>query len=179
MSGYVVHERELQADRNGYTAARVVAIDSSNGSSLLELHLTRYAPGRSSPRTLEGVQEIMYVVSGSGSLAVGGESHAGLVITEAFQVRVDRISARHFRDTHTYSFGYGVQVAGHDEVIQARTSHHPHGQEQAVFRLAGLFERNGDRLPAALDLADFAAAAALEFAVLEFVHHPSGDPFLP
>ena len=61
MTGYVVHETELEGNRrNGDTAARAVAIDSSNGSSVLELHLARYAPGRSSPRTLEGVQEIMY-----------------------------------------------------------------------------------------------------------------------
>ena len=76
MTGYVVHEGELEANRgNGDTAARVVAIDSSNGSTVLELHLARYGPGRSSPRTLEGVQEIMYTTSGSGSLAVAGESH--------------------------------------------------------------------------------------------------------
>ena len=76
MTGYVVHEEELQANaRNGDTAARAVAIDSSNGSSVLELHLARYGPGRSSPHTLEGVQEIMYAVSGEGSLTVAGESH--------------------------------------------------------------------------------------------------------
>jgi mannose-6-phosphate isomerase-like protein (cupin superfamily) len=76
VKGYVVHEGELQANaRNGDTAARVVAIDSSNGSSVLELHLARYEPGRSSPRTLEGIQEIMYTTSGSGSLTVAGESH--------------------------------------------------------------------------------------------------------
>jgi mannose-6-phosphate isomerase-like protein (cupin superfamily) len=76
VTGYVVHEEELQADaQNGDTAARAVAIDSSNGSSVLELHLARYGPGRSSPRTLEGVQEIMYAVSGKGSLTVAGESH--------------------------------------------------------------------------------------------------------
>jgi mannose-6-phosphate isomerase-like protein (cupin superfamily) len=76
VKGYVVHEGELQANaRNGDTAARVVAIDSSNGSSVLELHLARYGPGRSSPHTLEGIQEIMYTTSGSGSLTVAGESH--------------------------------------------------------------------------------------------------------
>jgi mannose-6-phosphate isomerase-like protein (cupin superfamily) len=76
VTGYVVHEGELEGNRrNGDTAARVVAIDSSNGSSVLELHLARYGPGRSSPRTLEGVQEIMYTTSGSGSLTVAGESH--------------------------------------------------------------------------------------------------------
>ena len=76
MTGYVVHEGELEGNRgNGDTAARVVAIDSSNGSSVLELHLANYGPGRSSPRTLEGRQEIMYTTSGSGSLTVAGETH--------------------------------------------------------------------------------------------------------
>ena len=76
MTGYVVHEGELEGNRgNGDTAARVVAIDSSNGSAVLELHLARYGPGRSRPRTLDGRQEIMYTTSGSGSLTVAGESH--------------------------------------------------------------------------------------------------------
>jgi mannose-6-phosphate isomerase-like protein (cupin superfamily) len=76
VTGYVVHEEELQADaQNGDTAARAVAIDSSNGSSVLELHLARYGPGRSSPHTLDGEQEIMYAVSGKGSLLVDGQSH--------------------------------------------------------------------------------------------------------
>jgi mannose-6-phosphate isomerase-like protein (cupin superfamily) len=75
VTGYVVHEEELQADaQNGDTAARAVAIDSSNGSSVLELHLARYGPGRSSSHALEGVQEIMYAVSGKGSLLVAGQS---------------------------------------------------------------------------------------------------------
>jgi mannose-6-phosphate isomerase-like protein (cupin superfamily) len=71
VTGYVVHESEL----NGGSAARVVAIDASKGSSLLELHLARYGAGSFGPHTLEGVQEIMYTASGSGTLAVGGESH--------------------------------------------------------------------------------------------------------
>jgi mannose-6-phosphate isomerase-like protein (cupin superfamily) len=76
VTGYVVHEGELEGNRgNGDTAARVVAIDSRNGSSVLELHLARYGPGSSSPHTLEGIQEIMYTTSGNGSLTLAGESH--------------------------------------------------------------------------------------------------------
>jgi mannose-6-phosphate isomerase-like protein (cupin superfamily) len=71
MTGYVVHESEL----NGGSSGRVVAIDASKGSSLLELHLARYGTGSSGPHTLEGVQEIMYIAAGKGTLAVGGESH--------------------------------------------------------------------------------------------------------
>lgn len=45
-----------------------------------------------------------------------------------------------------------------------------------VFRGAGFLQGNGYRLPTALDLA---ATPTLQFAVLEFVHHPAGDPLLP
>jgi mannose-6-phosphate isomerase-like protein (cupin superfamily) len=77
VSGYVVHERDLPSTRDeGDTADRAVAIDSSAGSPVLELHLARYDAGRSRPRTLQGVQEIMYTCSGRGTLTVGGESHA-------------------------------------------------------------------------------------------------------
>src|SRR5207248_3181141 len=37
--------------------------------------LARYKPGRSQPRTLDGVQEVMYAAAGSGKLIVGGEEH--------------------------------------------------------------------------------------------------------
>lgn len=76
MAGYVVHESELETDRrNGDTSWRAVAIDSSAGSSVLELQLAGYEPGRSHPRRLEDVQEIMYTTSGRGSLTLAGESH--------------------------------------------------------------------------------------------------------
>ena len=52
-----------------------VAIDSRMGSDVLELHVARYDPGRSRPRTLEGVQELMYVVSGLGTLLVDEHTH--------------------------------------------------------------------------------------------------------
>jgi len=47
-----------------------------------------------------------------------------------------------------------------------------------VFRGACFLQRDGYRLPAAFDLAGLASAAALQFAVLEFVHHPAGDALL-
>jgi mannose-6-phosphate isomerase-like protein (cupin superfamily) len=74
--GHSISERELQPTRaEGDTAARVVAIDSDLGSERLELHVTRYEPGRSLPRSLEGMQEILYTVSGRGKLFVDGEPH--------------------------------------------------------------------------------------------------------
>ena len=73
MPRYVVPSSELELRRpDGDTASRAVAIDADRGSELLELHLARYERGRSRPRRLDGAQEIMYVVSGSGTLFVDG-----------------------------------------------------------------------------------------------------------
>lgn len=76
MQGHSVSERELRPTRaEGDTASRAVAIDSALGSERLELHVTRYEPGRSLPRSLDGVQEILYAASGRGALLVEGETH--------------------------------------------------------------------------------------------------------
>jgi mannose-6-phosphate isomerase-like protein (cupin superfamily) len=72
--GHSISERELQPTRaEGDTASRAVAIDSDLGSERLELHVTNYEPGRSLPRSLEGIQEILYTASGRGTLLVDGE----------------------------------------------------------------------------------------------------------
>ena len=70
---YVVpnHEPVMRRD-DGDTASCVVAIDSDQGSDLLGLQLGRYEQGRSRPRALDGIQEIMYVVSGRGTVFVDG-----------------------------------------------------------------------------------------------------------
>ena len=69
-----MHEEQLERRRvDGDTASRATAIDASAGSRFLELHLTRYEPGRSLPRELEGVQEIVYAASGRGTMLVDGE----------------------------------------------------------------------------------------------------------
>jgi quercetin dioxygenase-like cupin family protein len=76
VAGHVVHESELEDRRlDGDTASRATAIDSSAGSRFLELHLTRYAPGRSLPRRLDGAQEIVYDASGRGTIVVDGQEH--------------------------------------------------------------------------------------------------------
>ena len=76
MPGHAVSERDLKSARaEGDTAERAVAIDASFGSELLELHVARYGPGRSRPRTLEGVQEVMYAAAGRGTLIVDGKQH--------------------------------------------------------------------------------------------------------
>jgi hypothetical protein len=45
-----------------------------------------------------------------------------------------------------------------------------------IFGFAGFLQGYRNGLAPALDFARFAAAAAFEFAVLELMHDPSGDP---
>lgn len=76
MPGYVVAEQDVEGRREqGDTALAKVTIDASCGCERLEQRVIRFAPGRSTPRTLEESQEIMYVVSGAGSLIVNGVAH--------------------------------------------------------------------------------------------------------
>jgi len=91
MPDHTVPESAIELTRaEGDTATRAVAIDTGLGSELLELHIARYDPGRSQPRTLEGVQEVMYAVSGSGTLVVDGESHELEPGTGAYVVAGER-----------------------------------------------------------------------------------------
>jgi mannose-6-phosphate isomerase-like protein (cupin superfamily) len=94
MRRHAVSERELTSTRiERDTASRTVAIDAAFGSEVLELHVVRFDPGRSRPRALEGLQEIMYAVSGRGTLVVDAEPHelepgtaAYLVAGESYEV---------------------------------------------------------------------------------------------
>jgi mannose-6-phosphate isomerase-like protein (cupin superfamily) len=87
MTRHAVAERDLETSRaDGDTASRAVAIDQSFGSELLELHIARYEPGRSQPRTLDGAQEVMYAVEGEGTLIVDGEPHRLEPMTAAYVV---------------------------------------------------------------------------------------------
>ena len=73
--GYVVQEHEVAPSRDGDTATVRLTIDASVGCERLEQRVLRFAPGTSRPRALEGVEEVLYVVSGSGTLHVDGSEH--------------------------------------------------------------------------------------------------------
>jgi mannose-6-phosphate isomerase-like protein (cupin superfamily) len=76
MPGFVTSEEAVAPQQeDGDTAAVRVTIDSSSGSERLEQRVIRYGPGRSVPRTLEGAQQVLYVVSGQGTLIVEDRGH--------------------------------------------------------------------------------------------------------
>jgi mannose-6-phosphate isomerase-like protein (cupin superfamily) len=72
----VVHPDDAVASRDdGDTAEVRVTFDRSNGCELLEQRVVRFRPGRSLDRSLEGRQEVLYIVSGRGTLELNGNRH--------------------------------------------------------------------------------------------------------
>ena len=75
MRAHVVHERDAAVTRSeGDTAEVRVTLDASRGSDRLEQRVIRFAPGRSKPQLLDGVQGLLYVVSGNATLVVGSQT---------------------------------------------------------------------------------------------------------
>ena len=70
----VVHPDEVEPQTEGGAEIRTT-FDERNGSPKLRQRIVRFPPGRSDPRRLEGRQEIFYVVSGRGTLELGGDRH--------------------------------------------------------------------------------------------------------
>jgi mannose-6-phosphate isomerase-like protein (cupin superfamily) len=70
---FVVAEEDVAGSRTeGDTALEKVVMGAHTGSQLLEQHVTRYAPGRSLPRREDGRDELLFAVSGQGTLELEG-----------------------------------------------------------------------------------------------------------
>jgi mannose-6-phosphate isomerase-like protein (cupin superfamily) len=75
VSRYVTTEAAVEARLNGGDSASTrVTFDRTSGSSL-EQRVVRFAPGRSRPRGSGRREEVLFVVSGSGTLELGEEAH--------------------------------------------------------------------------------------------------------
>jgi quercetin dioxygenase-like cupin family protein len=73
---FVVAEADVEGRRvDGDTALEKVVLGPHTGSRLLEQRVTRYAVGRSLPRGETSRDELLYVVSGRGTLELEGEPH--------------------------------------------------------------------------------------------------------
>ncbi len=73
---FVVAEEDVEGRRTeGDTALEKVVLGAHTGSQLLEQHVTRFAAGRSLPRGQEGRDELLFVVSGAGTLELEGEQY--------------------------------------------------------------------------------------------------------
>src|ERR671934_1261766 len=70
----VVHPDEIEPQRVGNAELRTT-FDARNGCERLQQRVIRFAGGRSEPRSLEGEQEILYVVAGRGMLELDGKRY--------------------------------------------------------------------------------------------------------
>lgn len=103
MRGYVTAEAEVEARKeNDDTATTRVTIDRSFGCDPLEQRIVRFAPGRSKPRGGGAREEVLFVVSGRGTLLLGGEPHALEPETGAYVAPGER---------------YGIDNPGPDELV--------------------------------------------------------------
>jgi mannose-6-phosphate isomerase-like protein (cupin superfamily) len=76
MRGFVISENSVEGSRDeGDTASVKLTIGRDNGSDRLEQRVIRFAPGRSKTHSLDGRQEVVYVVSGRGTLVIEGHPH--------------------------------------------------------------------------------------------------------
>lgn len=83
--GFVVNEQDVAGRRADGDSAEVrTTIDASQGCERLEQHVIRFAPGRSLERVSEGRQEVLYIVSGHGTLRLDGDEHVLEPETAAF-----------------------------------------------------------------------------------------------
>jgi mannose-6-phosphate isomerase-like protein (cupin superfamily) len=73
---FVVSESDVEGrQKEGDTALEKIIMGSATGSRLLEQRVTRFAPGRSLPRGESERDELLYAVSGSGTLELEGQPH--------------------------------------------------------------------------------------------------------
>ena len=73
---FVVAEADVDGTRSeGDTALEKTTMARSSGSQLLEQRVLRFATGRSLERGEDGRDELLYVVSGLGTLEVNGDAH--------------------------------------------------------------------------------------------------------
>ena len=73
---FVVSEDDVEGRRaEGDTGLEKLVLGPHTGSALLEQRVTRYAPGRSLPRGEVGRDELLYTVSGQGTLELEGEPY--------------------------------------------------------------------------------------------------------
>jgi mannose-6-phosphate isomerase-like protein (cupin superfamily) len=147
----VVDERTVPAERlPGDTAETRLVFSERNGSEHLEQRVIRFGAGKSKPRPLAGVQGILYVVSGNGTLEVGGETHP-----------IEPESGAYFVSGEEFA----VENAGPDEVVTVLvTAPQPNGARPAPDPRVVRY-RDREPLPAGKDR---------EFRYL--VHRDTGSP---
>jgi mannose-6-phosphate isomerase-like protein (cupin superfamily) len=131
---FVVAEEGVEATRReGDTALEKLVLGEHTGSRRLEQRVVRYTAGRSLPRGDDDRDELLYVVSGSGTFELEGEPHP-LEPESGVYVRAGE--------------SYAVQNPGPEELVLVSTSvpveHASRPPRQVVVRFADRPELRAD-----------------------------------
>jgi mannose-6-phosphate isomerase-like protein (cupin superfamily) len=134
MRQFVFAEQDVEATlAEGDTASEKLIQGPHTGSSLLEQRVTRFAPGRSLPRSEPDRDELLYVVSGRGTLELEGEPYD-----------LEPDSAAYVRAGETYT----VDNDGPDELLVVSSTvpieHVRRGPREVVVRFADRPELRAD-----------------------------------
>jgi mannose-6-phosphate isomerase-like protein (cupin superfamily) len=124
--GFVVADRDVpEIKEQGDTAAIRVTIDARVGSERLEQRLIRFARGRSQERVNTARHELLFVVSGRGTVVVEGVEHPVEADSGVYIMEGDR---------------YYVDNAGRDDLevvsVLAPAEHSSNGTRRVVVRYA-------------------------------------------
>ena len=131
---FVVAEDDVEGRRaEGDTAVEKVVLGPNTGSAHLEQRVTRYGPGRSLPRGEAGRDELLYAVSGSGTLELEGEPYD-----------LNEGSGAYVRAGETYA----IDNAGPGELVVVSTSvpveHASRPPREVIVRFADRPEHRAD-----------------------------------
>jgi mannose-6-phosphate isomerase-like protein (cupin superfamily) len=125
---FVVAESDVEGVRAaGDTALEKTTWDRSNGSAVLEQRVLRFAPGRSRPRLDAERDELLYVVSGSGTLDLDGTEHAlepdtGVYVRAGETWTVENPGAE---ELHVVSVGVPAEEGNGDRRVTVRFADQP------------------------------------------------------
>ncbi len=130
----VVAEEDVEGTRvEGDTALDKLVFGSHSGSEILRQRITRYSAGRSLPRGEEGRDELLFVVSGRGTLQLEGDAH-----------ELEPDSGAYVRAGETYV----VENDGPDDLLVVSTSvpveHVYRSPRQVIVRFAEQAELRAD-----------------------------------
>jgi mannose-6-phosphate isomerase-like protein (cupin superfamily) len=131
MSGAcVLAESEIEPRIEDGTIRVRTTIDESRGCERLEQQVLEVAPGRSEERATGADQELLFVVSGSGTLALAGEAHPLEPDTAALLLPGER---------------YRVETVGGLKLVSVRAPADDWvGRDEVVIRLADREEQRAD-----------------------------------
>jgi len=126
VEGFVIAEQDVAGARAaGDTAEVRTTIDASSGCERLEQRVINFAAGRSAPRRNEERDEVLFVVSGEGTLYLDGDGHALQPCTGAFVAAGESYEVAAPKALHVISVTAPAHAVGAKRRVTVRFADQP------------------------------------------------------